>query len=279
VISSFQSRATIMVEAAPPSAAELMRHVTAVGIAGLVTGFVVGGIGGRLFMRVAGAAAPESAQGALTEAGFTVGEITAGETIGLIVFIGGLVGVVGGVLYAVFRPWLAWTGAYRGVAFGVVLFAVASATSDVMNPDNIDFAVLGNGPLLVSMIALLFLLFGVVIDRLYRSVGPRLPAASPGLNRPKALYAVAAVFGLLIAVGVVPGLLFSTGQCDCEPPLLASASVVVAATGTLLWWAAGISPRLARAAGAARILGFVGLAGATIFGLIRAIGDAAEILA
>lgn len=275
----FQPKTTRMVETAPPSAVELMRDVTAVGIAGLFTGFLVGGIGGRLFMRAAGAAAPESAQGALTEAGFTVGEITAGETIGLIVFIGGLVGVVGGVLYAVFRPWLAWTGAYRGAAFGVVLFAVASATSDVMNPDNIDFAVLGNGPLLVSMIALLFLSFGVVIDRLYRSIGSRLPVASPGLNGPRALYAVVTLFGFLIAVGVIPGLLFSTGQCDCEPPVLASASVVLAATGTLLWWAAGISPRLARAARVARILGFVGLAGATTFGLMRAIGDAAEILA
>lgn len=62
----------------------LVRHIAIAGIAGLATGIVVGGGGGRLFMRAAGAAARDTAQGARTEAGFTVGEVTFGGTVALI---------------------------------------------------------------------------------------------------------------------------------------------------------------------------------------------------
>ena len=108
----------------PDSPSGLVRHIATVGISGIVTGLMVGGLGGRLFMRIAGATAPESAQGARTEAGFRVGEVTAAGTIELVVFVGIFVGIVGAVLFGVFRPWLSWAGRYRGAAFGVVLFAL-----------------------------------------------------------------------------------------------------------------------------------------------------------
>ena len=95
----------------------LARYVAIAGLAGLIAGFLVGGIGGRLFMRIAGAAAPDRAQGAGTEAGFTVGEVTAEGTIGLIVFIGIFVGVIGAVVYVVSIPWLSWAGRWRGLLF------------------------------------------------------------------------------------------------------------------------------------------------------------------
>ena len=95
-------------------------------------------------MRVSGALAPDFAQGVSTEAGNRVGEITLGGTLVLVFIIGIAAGITGAVLYAVFRPWLAWAGRFRGVAFGVVLFAAGSATSDVLNPDNPDFFIVGN---------------------------------------------------------------------------------------------------------------------------------------
>jgi len=97
---------TILFEPAFRSLFGLVRHIAIGGIAGLVTGIAVGGGGGRLFMRIAGAAARDAAQGARTEAGFTVGEVTFGGTVALIVFIGVVVGVVGAALYLIFRPWL-----------------------------------------------------------------------------------------------------------------------------------------------------------------------------
>ena len=166
-IQSSQAGRVILPEPAFRSVFGLVRHIAIGGIAGLVTGIVVGGGGGRLFMRIAGAAARDAAQGATTEAGFTVGEVTFGGTVALIVFVGVFVGVVGAALYLIFRPWLSWTGRWRGVAVGVVLFAAGSATSDVMNPDNFDFLILGNSLLLVALIASLFLAFGFMIDAVF----------------------------------------------------------------------------------------------------------------
>jgi hypothetical protein len=149
----------------------LLRFLTVSGLAGLVAGIIVGGAGARLFMRIAGAAAGERARGATTEAGFTVGEITVGGTVELVVFVGIFAGIVGASLYVLFRPWLAWAGPWRGTAFGVVLFALGSATSDVLNPDNVDFAILGNEFLVVATAFALFIGFGALIDAAFRWPG------------------------------------------------------------------------------------------------------------
>ncbi len=229
-------------------------------------------------MRVSGALAPDFAQGVSTEAGNRVGEITLGGTLGLVLFIGIAAGITGAVLYAVFRPWLAWAGRFRGVAFGVVLFAVKSATSDVLNPDNPDFFTVGNKPLNVAMIVALFLGYGAMIDWSYRVLDRRLPPADKNHSSARLLYTVLTVFGLVAGGFVMSVGLFNRDVCDCDPPILASSFVVVAAVGTLLWWATGIWSRLDRARTAALILGFVGLAGATLFGLIRALSDAVEVI-
>jgi hypothetical protein len=252
----------------------LARHITVAGLAGLVTGLVVGGLGGRLFMRIAGAAAPESAQGATTEAGFTVGEITLGGTVGLVLFIGIFVGIVGAVMYLVFRPWLAWTGRWRGVAFGLVLFAVGSAQSDVLNPDNFDFVILGNSVLVVVMIFGLFVGFGALMDWMFGNLDRRLPTAD---NRPaRWVYPFLALTGVGLGGMLAPFFLFSREACDCDPPIVSSSLVVIAAVGTLVWWWHAIKPN--GSSTSSMLLGFLGLAGATLFGLTRALSDAIKIL-
>jgi len=239
----------------------------------LVTGLVVGGGGGRLFMRVAGAAAADSAQGRTTEAGFTVGEVTLGGSLGLVVFIGIFVGIVGAVLYLIFRPWLAWTGRWRGVAYGLLLFAVGSATSDVMNPDNIDFFILGNQVLVVGMIFALFIGFGVFIEWMFGILDRRLPAVEGSVRW---AYAFLAVLGAGAGGLTTPFLLFNRQACDCDPPFVAAAFVIVAAVGTALsWWNTVHPGRLSKVAVA---FGLTGFTGAAVFGLIRAISDAIEII-
>ncbi len=252
----------------------LARHITVAGVVGLVTGLLVGGLGGRLFMRVAGAVAPDSAQGATTEAGFTVGEITLGGTLGLVTFVGVLVGIVGAVMYLVFRPWLAWAGRWRGIAFGLLLFAVGSATSDVLNPDNFDFLVLGNSVLVVAMIVGLFVGFGAFMEWMFGILDRRLPGIDDVTGR--WVYAFLALVGAGLAGLAAPFLLFSRQACDCDPPIISSVFVVIAAAGTLLWWWHALRPNRSSMAG--MLLGFVGLAGATVFGLIRALSDAIEII-
>jgi hypothetical protein len=263
----------------PPfsTALGLARYLTVCGLAGLIAGVVVGGVGGRLFMRIAGAAAGKRAAGATTEAGFTVGEITAGGTLGLVLFLGVFVGIAGAAVYVVLRPWLAWTGPWRGVVFGVVLFAVGSATSDLLNPDNIDFVILGNGPLLVSMIAALFVGFGALIDRLTGWLARR----SPGTGRSHPLasitYATLAALGIVLGTSLLGMSMFTRSACDCDPPLVASTFLAIAACGTALWIVSAFSDST-RLPLVARALGLVGLAGAAAAGFVRAFNDAVEVL-
>jgi|GEM_PF-1125198 hypothetical protein len=255
---------------------DLARYLTVCGIAGVAAGIVMGGAGARLFMRIAGAAGGERAGGATTEAGLTVGEITVGGTIGLIVFVGIFAGIVGAALYVVFRPWLSWAGPWRDVAFGIVLFAVGSATSDVMNPDNVDFLILGNEALLVVMIVALFVGFGVLMDPLAGWLDRRLPEAARR-SAASGWYGTFAILGLVLGTAALASSMFTRATCDCDPPIVASVFIAIAAAGTLAWSASAFS-RSARLPSIARILGFIGLTGATAAGLVRAIGDAAETL-
>ncbi len=270
-----------MSEAPPDSLASLKRHLLTAGIAGVIAGLVVGGLGGRLFMRIAGATAPDFAQGATTEAGNRVGEITVGGTLSVVLFFGVLTGVVGAVLYVLLRPWLHWAGSLRGFVFGVLLFATTSATSDVLNPDNPDFLILQNELLNVSMIVALFLGYGVMIDGMFGVVARRLPERESRERLPRFLSADLSLGDLVSAAVVVAVLVvvqFTRLGCECDPPIIASAFVAIAGAGTVLWWLVGIRSRTGRASSIAQIMGFGGLAGAFLFGLVRAISDATEVI-
>lgn len=257
--------------------AELARSIALVGIAGLVTGIAVGGIGSRLFMRISAAASSEAAQGATTEAGETVGAITFEGTMGLVVFVGIGTGIFGAVLYATFRPWLEWAGRLRGLAFGAVLFAVTSATSDVLNPDNVDFALLENRALNVTLIVLLFLGFGLVMNLMVGVLDRRLPPGDEHHRAARVVYGAITGLGVAITLLGMPPLLFSP-SCDCDTPIIAPLFVVVTAVGTLALWASEIGGRSDRSLSIARLLGLSGLAGTLVFGLWRAGSDAVAIL-
>ena len=220
----------------PRSASELVRSIAVVGIAGLVTGIVVGGLGSRLFMRIAAATALDSAQGALTEAEARVGAITFDGTMAIVVFVGIGAGIVGAVCYAAFVPWIAWAGRFRGLVFGVVLLAVGSATSDVLNPDNFDFALLGNRAISVTLIVLLFLGFGLMMDATVRFFDRRFPPMDDQHRTARAIYGAITALGVAFGLLLVPTFFFSRSACDCDPPIVASSFVVVTAVGTLVLW-------------------------------------------
>lgn len=254
------------------------RTIALVGVAGMIVGPLVGGLGARLFMRIAGAVAPATAQGAGTEAGFTIGEITLAGTIGLVVFAGIPAGIFGAALTVIFLPWLGWAGAWRGVALGVALFAVASAVSDVLNPDNFDFLLIRNGWLVVTMILALFVAFGVGMDVAVRVLDRRSPPVERAGSGWRIAYAAVTALGIVLAGLLVPVALFTENFCGCEPPLVASSFVVVAATGTAVSWVADMRAGRGSLHRVARTLGYGGLAGAVVFGLARAVTDAADIV-
>jgi len=256
--------------------AALVREIAVVGIAGLLVGVVVVGLGGRLFMRIADAVTPDPIQGATTEAGARIGEITLGGTLAIVIFVGIPAGIVGAALAVMYLPWLAWARRWRGVAFGVVLFALASASSDVMNPDNIDFLLIRNGTLMVALIFALFVAFGVAMDTSVRALDRRLPAGETG-SRARATYTAITAIGLALVALMLPLALFTSGFCSCDPPIVASASALVAGAGTVLTWFARDRSTASSVMRVARALGYGGLAGTLAFGLARAIADASDI--
>jgi hypothetical protein len=131
-------------------------------LAGLIAGVLVGGVGSRIAMRIAGAMSDPALVGiARTNNDNIVGDITFGGTFALIVFGGLLPGLAGGAIYLLARPWLAPFGRWGGVAFGLAL--LASFGASVIEPFNIDFRKFGAPALNVAMFALLFPLFGAIV--------------------------------------------------------------------------------------------------------------------
>jgi len=78
--------------------AERARLLALGSLAGLIAGLIVGGIGSRLAMRISFLAAGPAMAGVETEAGFTVGRVTAFGTLFFLPFVGSFVGVFGGAV-------------------------------------------------------------------------------------------------------------------------------------------------------------------------------------
>lgn len=187
------------------------RELGACSVAGMIAGFLVGGLGSRVAMRISGIAAGASQQGVHTDAGFRVGEITLAGTIGLLV-AGVFIGAIGGLFYAAVRPWLGGLGRWRGVAFG--LFLLGMVGSLVLDPNNFDFGRFGPVWLNVGMFAGLFVLFGAVID----PVAARIERDVPGSSFEVLLWLAAlppllfAVLGVVQLLGELVGVQSSLGS-------------------------------------------------------------------
>jgi hypothetical protein len=135
---------------------------------GLVAGVIVGGLGSRLAMRVLAATSP-LARGFETDFGATVGEITAGGTLFLLI-LGGLLGMIGGILYLAVRGLLPRSAWLAGSAFGVVLLALSGRL--LVDPNNLDFVILSPLPLAVVLFSALPLVFGLALVPLARWMEP-----------------------------------------------------------------------------------------------------------
>jgi hypothetical protein len=84
----------------------------------------------------------------------------------------------------------------------------------------------------------------------------------------------------LVMVSLLPFAIFvGDSSCDCGPPVVASWYVAVAAVGTSVWWIDALVPRPPRWLRlGAGLVGYGGTFGVLVFGLVRAVSDAADIL-
>jgi hypothetical protein len=165
-------------------------------LAGLLVGVVVAGLGSRLVMRILAAATPE-ATGIFTEAGNRVGEITAGGTVALLLFVGIPVGLGAGVVVFAVRRWIPARAPWRGLVLSLVLLAAFGTT--VLEPENIDFRLLPPAGLAVGLFGALFLLAGLSLAPLADRLGPGVPRV---LERRDVTLAGGVLLAVLVALGL-----------------------------------------------------------------------------
>ena len=186
---------------APRRTRPTLRGLAPIVLAGSIAGLVVGGLGSRVAMRIAALAAGDPAQGRITEAGATVGRITAEGTLFLILFAGLGATLVGTAFYLVTRPWLPGRRRVRAVTFGVLeLLVFGNLLVDASNP---DFTILGHPLLNVTLFGSLFVLHGFALVILLEPSGRFIARLSRAPWRAR-LVDIGAILGLgLTALGIV----------------------------------------------------------------------------
>lgn len=184
---------------------EILRDVARAGLAGIAVGTVVGGIGGRLVMRLAAVLVPSS-DGIPTENGNVIGAITVEGTLALLVFGGVLSGVLAAAVWVIVRPWLPADPTWRLVV--ATAAAIGLGMPGLIEGDNVDFLFLRHDPLVVGSLVVLLGLFGPAMLAADGWLDRRLPRAS-GRDAATALYAAMAVIGAVLAFPVLVSIYLS----------------------------------------------------------------------
>lgn len=246
--------------------AEPLRDIARGGLAGLLTGILVAGVGGRVVMRAAAMLVPESA-GRFTENGNRIGEITLSGTLGLVLVGGLFFGLLGATVWVVVSPWI--PGGERTRAVLAMPVAVALTGNALIQADNPDFLVLRHDAATVVLLLVLVALAGLTIAVFDRWLDRRLPDAN--VSAP----ADAIYLALTVAGG---GLIFPivlSGYLGEQRPLgLALVGVGVA---TLVHWTLRFQRRSAFPTWLV-VAGRGGLLVAFVLGLIAMTPDVASAL-
>lgn len=132
--------------ATPPSTAiphrttrdQVLRQLSAITAAGLLLGFLVGGVGGRLAMGVLFRTST-AVKGIVTDDGFPIGQFTTSGTINLLLVTAGI-GVIGTFVYAMVRPFLLGPRWLR--TLGCAIGGGAVIGSMLVSPNGRDFTLL-----------------------------------------------------------------------------------------------------------------------------------------
>jgi len=173
--------------------------------ASVAAGLLVGGLGSRVVMRLSATAANGAVQGAITENGNRVGEITAEGTIGLLLFGGLFSGLAAGPLVFAVRT----LAPRRWLPLWLTATTIAFGGHFVFDPGNPDFVILGNRGLNVALFLALFPAFSLLAiwlaERLDRwLLRPPLVHLAPLAIPATALGAILAILAL-VSLGVSDG--------------------------------------------------------------------------
>ena len=258
-----------VVETAESRFVGLLRNVAIGGLAGFFSGFIVTGVGARIVMRLTSLVAPAEAIGRRTENGFVIGTVTLDGSLGFLVFFGLSTGVLGALLLVMLWPWVSTWGPWQPVAMGA--FVLALGSTQAVDPNNRDFAVLGNELFAVLLFWSLFFAWAFVAVWLRGVFDRRFPSGS---RRSTVAYGVIATVGL-ISVWLLLETLF--GEFS-DVPLVVAISVLVLGLATVGVWALRIRRVDGSLSRAIRIGGYSAFAVTVVFGLATAVRDALEII-
>ena len=212
---------------------ERLRWIAVRGLAAVIAGVLVLGLGGRLVMFISRLLHPD-AVGRLTENGNLIGEFTIEGTLGLLIFGGLSGGLFAGVVWVIVKEWIPDNPMLVGLG------ATAIGGFLLIEADNRDFLILTPPGLDVFLLLALVFLFGVVVHRFDKGFDRRLPAR--GLIS-TIVYSLLAAAGLAMAIPTF-GNFFSSGFCGCqEPPVWTGVLLAATAVVTLAWWVMALRGR------------------------------------
>lgn len=253
----------------------ILRDIARGGLASVIAGTVVAGIGGRVIMRIAAMLSPD-ATGRLTDNGEVIGTISANGTLALLIFGGLLSGAIAGVVWVVVSPWLPGPGQVRR-ALGALL-AVALGGSLLARSNNRDFAILESDALVLALLVLLVAAVGWATAWVDDGLERRLPPASGDRRRPLVAYLAVALVGCLFVPLAVTAY-FANETASPYPMIwIGRAIAMVAALTAVAWLIRLVRPGADGPPAPLRILGRLAIVVAVATGLAHLLPEVGRIL-
>ncbi|HEX2469967.1 MAG TPA: hypothetical protein VHK05_05210 [Candidatus Limnocylindrales bacterium] len=210
---------------------EVLRDIARGGIAGIIVGLLVAGLGGRLIMRLA-TILHEDTVGLRTENGEVIGNITLNGTLALMTFGGLGMGLMAGTIWVIVSPWIPDRGLAR--AFATATAAIALGTPSLIQRTNPDFFLLGYDPIVVVLLIGLVGLVGFSIALVDGALDARLPRSPRAIGISTTVYLIVTLLGLVLIVPLVVAILLD--QPDYAAPIRAGWALAVVGACTFTWW-------------------------------------------
>lgn len=237
----------------------VFRDIARGGIAGIIVGLVVAGLGGRLVMRLA-AILHANAAGMPTENGEVIGRITLEGTLALLIFGGLGMGLMAGTIWVIVGPWIPGRGLPRAIATAAA--AIALGTPPLVQRFNPDFVILDHDPFVVALLVGLVGLVGMSIALVDGALDARLPLPRRGIHIATTVYLAISLIGLVLIVPVVIAILLD--QPDYRAPIRAGWALAVVGLCTVTWWilrvtGRSVPPMVLRAAGMVSLVAAIAL--------------------
>lgn len=143
--------------------ARLVRLLSSTVVIGAVAGAVIGGLGGRLAMRILFLTTGDEVKGVTSDDGFEIGRFTFANSLGLVV-VCTVLGVIAAMLYLLTQPFVARLG--RGAVPAMAVFYGIVGGALMVNPDGVDFTALDPAALAIVLFVGICAGFGAAVSAL-----------------------------------------------------------------------------------------------------------------